>query len=85
MNIACNFIGDTIQNDNILHINIISDIMLDLYLKQMVQEAFQDLGYKAEVKYIRIQEVMGEENLKSIKGSDLNIIYIELRKIIYLN
>lgn len=33
-----NFICDTIQDDNILRINIISDIMLDLYLKQMVQE-----------------------------------------------
>lgn len=85
MNIACNFIGDTIQNDNILHINIISDIMLDLYLKQMVQEAFQDLGYKAEVKYIRIQEVMGEENLKSIKGSDLNIIWINYENYMFEN
>ena len=71
-----NFICDTIQDDNILRINIISDIMLDLYLKQMVQEAFQELGYKTEVKYIRIQEVMEEENSNFIKVSDLNILWI---------
>ena len=51
----------------------------------MVQEAFQDLGYKAEVKYIRIQEVMGEENLKSIKGSDLNIIWINYENYMFEN